>query len=100
MNTMNTQASRDRGIEGQAAKFVDFRDPRDRAIASIAFVPSATLAMENCVVHHYSSVYLAMVRYGDIDRQAFIGQAIKIWEACDQTMHDWLAKDTWWPIST
>jgi hypothetical protein len=73
MNTMNTQASRDQGIERHGAKFVDFRDPRDRAIASIAFVPSTALAMERCAVHQYSSVYLAMVRYGDIDQQAFIG---------------------------
>jgi hypothetical protein len=46
------------------------------------------------------SVYLVMVRYGDIERQAFIGQAIKAWEVCNKTLHDWLAKDTWWPIST
>jgi len=84
MNTMNTQASRD--IEGAKAKFVDFRDPRDRAIASIAFAPSATLAMESCVVHHFSSVYLVMIRYGDIDQQAFIGQAIKVWEVCSRDL--------------
>ena len=35
--------------------------------------------MESCVVHHFSSVYLVMIRYGDIDQQAFIGQAIKVW---------------------
>jgi len=46
------------------------------------------------------SVYLVMVRYGDIDQQAFIGQAIKVWEVCHETLYDWLAKDTWWPIST
>lgn len=49
--------------------------------------------MESCVVHHFSSVYLVVVRYGDIDQQAFIGQAIKVWEVCHETLHDWLAKD-------
>jgi hypothetical protein len=90
---MNTQASRDGGIERQAAKFVDFRDPRDRVIASIAFVPSTTLAMESCAVHHYSSVYLATVRRGDIDQHAFIGQAIKVWEVARLVDQGYLVTD-------
>ena len=32
------------------------------------------------------SVYLVMVRYGDIDQQAFIGQAIKVWEVCSRDL--------------
>jgi hypothetical protein len=95
MNTMNTQASRDQGIEGHAAKFVDFRDPRDRAIASIAFVPSTALAMESCAVHHYSPVYLAVVRYGDIDEQAFIGPAIKVTEVAQQVDQGYLVTDVY-----
>lgn len=54
--------------------------------------------MESCVVHHFSSVYPVIARYGDISQQAFIGQAIKVWEVHEAFRRS--TKNTWWPIPT
>jgi hypothetical protein len=74
MDTTNTQASENQGIKKTSSEI------RKSSIAVIAFLPSGTLGMESCAVHHFLSVYLGIAPYGDIGQQAFIGQAIKVWE--------------------